>query len=66
MPTYEYECPVCDHAFEEIQSIHDDPLTECPECRVCALKRLVSGGVGFVLKGKCWYSDGYAGGDKDE
>lgn len=61
--TYEYECPVCDHRFETEQSIKDDPLTECPKCRVCALKRLISGGTGFVLKGGGWFRDGYASTD---
>jgi putative FmdB family regulatory protein len=32
MPTYEYVCKRCGHLFEIIQSMRDDPLTECPEC----------------------------------
>ena len=32
MPTYEYRCRVCGHAFDIVQSMNDDPLTACPEC----------------------------------
>ena len=32
MPTYEYVCKSCGHLFEIVQSMRDDPLTECPEC----------------------------------
>jgi putative FmdB family regulatory protein len=32
MPTYEYVCRSCGHLFEIVQSMRDDPLTECPEC----------------------------------
>src|SRR6187200_2746216 len=32
MPTYEYVCKSCGHIFEIVQSMKDDPLTECPEC----------------------------------
>ena len=32
MPTYEYVCRNCGHLFEIVQSMMDDPLTECPEC----------------------------------
>ena len=32
MPTYEYVCKQCGHLFEIVQSMRDDPLTECPEC----------------------------------
>jgi len=32
MPTYEYVCKSCGHLFEIVQSMRDDPLTECPQC----------------------------------
>jgi putative FmdB family regulatory protein len=32
MPTYEYVCKSCGHLFEIVQSMKDDPLTECPQC----------------------------------
>ena len=32
MPTYQYACTDCDHAFEQVQSFSDDSLTVCPRC----------------------------------
>lgn len=51
MPTYEYECSHCGLHFEKQQSIKDEPLKECPECKG-AVQRLVSGGNGFMMKGQ--------------
>ena len=50
MPTYEYECGACGHHFEQFQSISDTPVTECPECHG-DVKRVISGGGGFIMKG---------------
>ncbi|MHC4829690.1 MAG: FmdB family zinc ribbon protein [Planctomycetota bacterium] len=62
MPIYEYECRKCG-VFEHRQSISDDPLKRCPECR-CAVQKLLSASA-FHLKGGGWYADGYdkKGGD---
>lgn len=32
MPTYQYLCRDCDHEFDAVQSMRDDPLTVCPSC----------------------------------
>jgi putative FmdB family regulatory protein len=32
MPTYQYICRDCDHEFDAVQSMRDDPLTVCPSC----------------------------------
>jgi putative FmdB family regulatory protein len=50
MPTYEYECLKCGLRFERRQSMTDRPLAECPEC-TGEVRRLVSGGAGFIIKG---------------
>ena len=50
MPTYEYECTRCGDRFERRQAITDAPLGECPDCRG-EVRRLVTGGAGFILKG---------------
>lgn len=50
MPTYEYECSQCGLRFEKQQSMSDAPVSACPECNG-SVKRLVSGGTGFVMKG---------------
>jgi putative FmdB family regulatory protein len=51
MPTYEYECQSCGYRFEVRQGITDAVLRECPECHG-PVHRLVSGGTGFILKGR--------------
>ena len=60
MPTYEYQCEACKHLLETFQSIKDDPLTTCPNCNSETMKRLISAGGGFTLKGGGWYKDLYA------
>jgi len=49
MPTYEYECKVCGYNFERRQSIKDEKIKECPECRG-EVELRISGGSGFILK----------------
>src|SRR5689334_9687484 len=53
MPTYDYACTHCDHAFEIVQSFTDDALTVCPECE--GRLRKVFGAVGVVFKGSGFY-----------
>jgi putative FmdB family regulatory protein len=60
MPTYEYKCDECGHEFEIRQDITAKPAIFCPNCRLCSLRRIISGGTGFILKGGGWYKDGYA------
>lgn len=50
MPAYEYVCAECGFRFEKNQSMNDKPLDVCPECRG-KIKRLISGGTGFIMKG---------------
>jgi putative FmdB family regulatory protein len=59
MPTYEYACEACGHRFEEFQSITAKPLTKCPACGKKKVKRLVSGGAGFIFKGSGFYITDY-------
>lgn len=53
MPTYQYACTSCDHAFEIVQSFADDALTVCPECD--GNLRKVFNAVGVVFKGSGFY-----------
>ncbi len=55
MPTYEYRCEHCDKTFDYVQSIHSDPLTECPTCGNPVRK--VFGNVGIVFKGSGFYKN---------
>jgi putative FmdB family regulatory protein len=53
MPVYEYRCRTCGHQFEIQQSISDDALTECTECR--GELRKVFSPVGITFKGSGFY-----------
>jgi len=58
MPTYEYECTKCGHTFEAFQSMKDEPLSSCPECRG-RVRRLIGGGIGIIFKGSGFYTTDY-------
>jgi putative FmdB family regulatory protein len=53
MPTYQYACTECGHAFDQVQSFSDDALTVCPECSG-KLRKLFNA-VGVVFKGSGFY-----------
>lgn len=57
MPIYEYKCELCDHHFETLQKISDEPLKTCPACRSDNLTKLISTGV-FNLKGDGFHKPG--------
>ncbi|MDP2940855.1 MAG: zinc ribbon domain-containing protein [Candidatus Omnitrophota bacterium] len=65
MPTYEYECKTCGHAFEVSQSITAKPLEECPKCGK-SVRRLISSGVGLIFKGSGFYATDYRKKSKSE
>ena len=62
MPTYEYACRSCEEHFDVVQSIGDDPLTECPSCG--GPLRKVFGAVGVVFKGSGFYKTDNRGSSK--
>jgi putative FmdB family regulatory protein len=53
VPTYQYACTECDHAFEQVQSFADDALTVCPDCG--GKLRKVFSAAGVVFKGSGFY-----------
>lgn len=59
MPTYEYQCDACNHAFEEFQSIKAEALKKCPECGKKKLRRLIGGGAAILFKGSGFYQTDY-------
>lgn len=59
MPTYEYLCNKCKHAFEEFQQIVDKPLKKCPKCKKRSLIRLIGKGGGVIFKGSGFYVNDY-------
>ena len=60
MPTYDYSCDNCGHAFERVQRITEKPSKKCPKCGKLKARRMIGGG-GFILKGGGWESDLYSG-----
>jgi len=54
MPTYEYHCDACGSDFEELQSIIEPPLEQCPSCGGKP-RRLISAGAGLIFKGHGFY-----------
>jgi putative FmdB family regulatory protein len=63
MPIYEYKCEN-GHVFDVMQSISDEPLTECIECN--APVRKVLRPVGISFKGSGFYSTDYKSSTKTE
>src|SRR5437899_371545 len=66
MPTYEYVCEKCGHHFEKFQSIAARPLSVCPQEEFSEkrwgkgkVKRIISGGAGFIFKGSGFYITDY-------
>ncbi len=59
MPTYDYVCDACEHAFEEFQSITADLLVKCPECGKRKLRRLFGSGAAILFKGSGFYETDY-------
>ena len=59
MPTYDYLCEQCGHRFEQFQSMSDDPLKKCPECKKNKLQRLIGAGAGVIFKGSGFYQTDY-------
>lgn len=59
MPTYDYECDACGHAFELFQSITADPEKKCPKCGKLKLRRLFGTGSAIVFKGSGFYQTDY-------
>lgn len=60
MPTYEYYCTSCGHAFEMFQSMSAAPVQTCPRpgCGG-AVKRKIGGGAGLIFKGSGFYITDY-------
>lgn len=59
MPTYDYECGSCEHAFELFQSILDPVKKKCPQCGRRSLRRLFGTGAALIFKGSGFYQTDY-------
>jgi putative FmdB family regulatory protein len=59
MPTYDYVCEACEHAFEHFQSMTSRRLRKCPACGKPKLERLIGSGSGVIFKGSGFYETDY-------
>lgn len=59
MPTYDYHCKNCDHAFELFQSMSAGVKKKCPECGKLTLERLIGTGAAVIFKGSGFYETDY-------
>src|SRR5215213_8651346 len=59
MPTYDYVCDACGHTFEEFQSMSEEPLKKCPQCKKKKLRRLIGTGAAIIFKGSGFYQTDY-------
>lgn len=59
MPTYEYKCKSCNYLFDELQTMSEAPLIECPSCHTPNLVRLIGTGTGMIFKGSGFYLTDY-------
>ena len=63
MPIYGYVCKSCEHTFDALQKMSDDPLVDCPDCGEASLQKALSAPK-FRLKGSGWYETDFKTGDK--
>ena len=59
MPTYDYICSACGHAWEEFQQMSDKPLKLCPKCKAKKAQRQIGAGAGLIFKGSGFYVTDY-------
>ena len=59
MPTYDYVCDACNHAFELFQSLTDSVKRTCPKCKKRKLRRLIGTGGAIMFKGSGFYQTDY-------
>ena len=59
MPTYDYVCNACEHAFELFQQMSAPIKKKCPECGKLKLQRLIGTGSAVLFKGGGFYETDY-------
>lgn len=63
MPIYGYICKSCEHRFDVLQKMSDEPLVHCPDCGEPSLQKELSAPK-FRLKGSGWYETDFKTGNK--
>ncbi len=59
MPTYDYRCRACGHAWEAFQRITAKPLRKCPECGKLKAERQIGPGAAVLFRGSGFYQTDY-------
>jgi len=59
MPTYDYECPKCQHTWELFQPITAKPVRKCPKCGKQSARRVIGPGAAILFKGSGFYLTDY-------
>jgi len=52
-------CKDCNHKWEQEQSIKEEAIKVCPNCKKESAQRLISCGGAFILQGGGWAKEGY-------
>ncbi len=63
MPTYDYKCRDCGHAWELFQSMTAKPEKVCPACGKRGAERLIGRGGAVIFKGAGFYETDYRSAD---
>jgi len=63
LPTYDYECSACGHAWELYQQITEKPKRQCPNCKKSKAQRLIGTGAAVLFKGSGFYQTDYRSAD---
>lgn len=58
MPNYDYYCDECKTTIEIFHSMKEDKKYTCGVC-ANRLRKIISGGVGFILKGAGFHKNDY-------
>jgi putative FmdB family regulatory protein len=59
MPTYDYRCSGCGHAWERFEPMAASRPKACPKCRRRKGRRQISGGGGLIFRGPGFYLTDY-------
>ena len=55
---YEYKCKFCETVHDVEHGMNESPKVKCNICGTDC-KKLITGGTGFILRGKGWYATDY-------
>lgn len=59
MPTYDYVCDACEHAWEAFHAMSAKSIKKCPSCGKNKARRELGTGAGVIFKGSGFYETDY-------